>query len=95
MNKPALVHDISSLDLTDVPRRLRALADELERGGDPIRACAVVIDFTHLPLEIVSYGSHGDQMRTIGLLALAQAYLTDSLIAWGLQDGGRPVGPAA
>lgn len=95
MNKPALVHDLSSLNLADVPARLRALADDLEQRGDAIRACAVVIDFTHWPLDIASFGSHGDQMRTIGLLALAQAYLTDSLIACGLQDGGRDPGSAA
>ncbi len=80
MSKPTLVHDLSSLNLTDVPRRLRALADELEQRGDAIRACAVVVDFAERPLKISSFGSHGDMLRTVGLLALAQAVLTDVMI---------------
>lgn len=90
MNKPVLVHDLSSLNLTDVPRRLRMLADDLERRGDAIRACAVVVDFTDHPLDIASFGSHGDQLRTVGLLSLAQAVLTESMIEWGRQHARDP-----
>lgn len=90
----AEVHDISEFNLADVPNRLRMLADELEQRGSAIRACVCVIDFTHEPIDIASFGRDGDQMRAIGLLTTASACLTTSIIEYGRQDGRDPE-PAA
>lgn len=89
-----VVHDITRFNLADVPGQLRRLADELEHRH--IRTCAVVIDFAdENTIDIPTFGRDADQLRTIGLLQLANAYLTDSIIEWGRQHSGRDPDPAA
>lgn len=85
-----LIHDISDRHLGDVPRRLRMLADELERDSAPVTACIIVVEFADGRIDIPSFGRDGDQMRALGLLTLANAFLTDSIIDHGRQDGRDP-----
>lgn len=68
------------VNLADVPGRLRALADELEREGVRVRACVCVIDHAdNSGLAIPTFGPDGDLLRTIGLLTLAASKLTASI----------------
>lgn len=76
------VIDISGLSLADVPRRLRMLADELEQGATP-KTCVVVIEHDEEPLDIRGFGYGGDQARALGLLTLAVATMTDSILRRG------------
>ncbi|MGE0373007.1 MAG: hypothetical protein AB7Q01_14150 [Gammaproteobacteria bacterium] len=88
------IHDISDRYLADVPRQLRKLAAQIEKYPTPIRACIVVIDYVGYPLAIQGFGNDADHLRTIGLLQLAGATLTNSIISVECPHGPGP-DPAA
>lgn len=85
-----LVHDISARDLSDVPRRLRALADEIEQDNVPAENCVCVVEWADGSIDIPAFGRRCDQMYALGLLTLGNAYLTDSIIDLGRQHGRDP-----
>ena len=71
-----VVHDISRQNLADVPTRLRILADSIERGDEAVRACICLVEYEERGLTFPAFGRDADQLRVIGLLAMAQAELT-------------------
>ncbi len=87
-----VVHDISHLNLADVPRRLRDLAREIEEVGDPVLACVVVIEYEQSGLTMPTFGRDADQLRTIGLLSMAQTQLSAQ---WLSRESIRDPEPAA
>lgn len=85
------VFDISDNNLADVPGRLRALADEIEKAGAQFRTCAVVLDPIAAPIAVRTFGRDGDLLRTIGLLHTAATDLATTIMADAYGDGDTPV----
>lgn len=71
---PVLV-DISNRTLTDIPRLMRVMADEIERGdhGEIVGAAAVFLDENGSP--IVCGWGRAEDVQAIGILAIGQHWL--------------------
>lgn len=61
---------------TDIPRSLRALADELERGDEPMPESLTMICSGDDGVQVYSQGLRADDdIHTIGLLEMAKGLI--------------------
>lgn len=64
----------------DLPARIRALADEIERGDHGEVDVMFCILETDERIDTIALGDVGDDIRTIGLLDAAKAVVTQSVV---------------
>lgn len=70
------VHDFpADPPLTDIPARLRFMADQLEDRPDRFVLAVVVIEDSDGQVQVHAAGKHPTQSETVGVLARAMARL--------------------
>jgi hypothetical protein len=73
------VTEIKHVSLLDVPAKLRALADEVERFN--LRTVVVVIGYPSGKVAVRGYGERSSALMTTGWLARAQNVMTEDCAA--------------